>query len=261
MFETIALRASAVDACTAALRDAILEGRAAVGSRLPPERDLAEQFGVNRVTVRSALGRLATAGLVAVRQGSGYVVRDYRAVGGPDLVTALSALARRRGELSPIARDLLFVRSCLAEGVLTRLAANPPPRSARTVISHAIDAMEEAIERGAGVAEIGEADMHVLGAVLDATRSDVLRLFLNPVATILREVPELGAALYVSPRENVAAFRALLAWLEHPDPSLIEPIISSMRARDEDALARLVKQERATGTSMKAKSVTARRRS
>ena len=246
MFVPIAQPHSAVDACAGALRDAILEGHAPVGSRLPPERELADQFGVNRVTVRSALGRLAAAGLVAVRQGSGYVVRDYRRVGGPDLVGALSELARRTGDPTPIARDLLFVRSCLAEGVLGRLAASPPTRAGLTKIAAAIDALERRVDQNATTAEIAEADVEVLGTILDATESQVLRLFLNPVTSLLRDLPDLCEALYAAPRENVLAFRALASWLEKPDARAVQAIVFAMRARDDDALARLAPPKRAS---------------
>lgn len=44
------------------------------GSRLPSESDLALQLGVSRATVRSALARLATQGLVLRKQGDGTYV-------------------------------------------------------------------------------------------------------------------------------------------------------------------------------------------
>ena len=38
------------------LREAILDGRFTQGEKLPPETELAQQFGVSRPTVREALG-------------------------------------------------------------------------------------------------------------------------------------------------------------------------------------------------------------
>jgi DNA-binding FadR family transcriptional regulator len=46
------------------LKEAILLGHFAQGDKLPPETELAAQFGVSRPTVREALGGLATAGLI-----------------------------------------------------------------------------------------------------------------------------------------------------------------------------------------------------
>jgi Transcriptional regulators len=53
----------------------IREGAHQPGSRLPPERDLAEQFSVSRPTIREAMIALEIRQLVEVRHGSGvYVV-------------------------------------------------------------------------------------------------------------------------------------------------------------------------------------------
>ena len=57
------------------LRKLIDAGEFAIGSRLPPERDLAAQLGVSRPSVREALIALEVEGLVEVRMGSGIYVR------------------------------------------------------------------------------------------------------------------------------------------------------------------------------------------
>jgi len=57
------------------LRDAILDGRFAAGTKLPPERELALEFDVNRTSVREAIKVLEGLGLVTVRQGDGATVR------------------------------------------------------------------------------------------------------------------------------------------------------------------------------------------
>jgi GntR family transcriptional regulator, transcriptional repressor for pyruvate dehydrogenase complex len=62
--------ARASSAIATQIREAILGGRIREGDRLPPERELADQFGVSRVTVRDALRALEAMGLVDVRVGA-----------------------------------------------------------------------------------------------------------------------------------------------------------------------------------------------
>lgn len=52
------------------IQDAIRSSRLRPGDRLPPERDLAERFGVSRVTVRDALRSLEVLGLIRIRVGA-----------------------------------------------------------------------------------------------------------------------------------------------------------------------------------------------
>ena len=52
------------------IRNELAGGRLAVGSRLPPERALAEQFGVSRNTLREALRSLEHAGLIRLKKGA-----------------------------------------------------------------------------------------------------------------------------------------------------------------------------------------------
>jgi GntR family transcriptional repressor for pyruvate dehydrogenase complex len=68
MSSTIPFKATQVtrprDQVEQQLREAILEGHFAQGDKLPPETELASQFGVSRPTVREALGALVSAGLI-----------------------------------------------------------------------------------------------------------------------------------------------------------------------------------------------------
>jgi GntR family transcriptional repressor for pyruvate dehydrogenase complex len=52
------------------IRSAIVSGKLDQGERLPPERELAAQFGVSRVTVRDALRALEATGLIEIRVGA-----------------------------------------------------------------------------------------------------------------------------------------------------------------------------------------------
>ena len=52
------------------------EGEFAPGSRLPGERELAEMFGVSRVTIREAEIPLQAVGRIKIKTGSGVYVAD-----------------------------------------------------------------------------------------------------------------------------------------------------------------------------------------
>ena len=60
---------------TERLRQFMAEGHFRDGDKLPPERALAESFGVSRSSVREAIRALAEKGLLESRQGDGTYVR------------------------------------------------------------------------------------------------------------------------------------------------------------------------------------------
>src|SRR5512136_3426678 len=58
---------------------AIFTGRLSVGGKLPPERTLAQAFGVGRQALREAIQKLQGMGLLEVRKPQGTFVRDLSA--------------------------------------------------------------------------------------------------------------------------------------------------------------------------------------
>jgi GntR family transcriptional regulator len=82
----------------------IERGRRPVGSRLPPERALAQHFGVSRVTLRRSLEELARAGTIA-RSGTGWMVASPAIGEPPNVLMSFSEMAASRG-LEPGARVL-----------------------------------------------------------------------------------------------------------------------------------------------------------
>jgi GntR family transcriptional regulator len=78
---------------------AIASGQLVPGTRLPPERHLAESFGVSRMTVRQALGELERDGLLrrVVGRAGGTFVRELKVERHPAGTAGLSAELRRQG--------------------------------------------------------------------------------------------------------------------------------------------------------------------
>jgi fatty acid metabolism transcriptional regulator FadR len=86
----------------------ILSGILSPGEKLPTERDMAKQMNVNRNTLREALRRLESIGLLNVRQGDGIYVRDYRESGNLELLKFF--LYARKEKTAEIIKDILQVR-------------------------------------------------------------------------------------------------------------------------------------------------------
>lgn len=94
----------------------ISEGRFASGDKLPPERALAEMFGVSRPSIRQAILSLAERGILESRQGDGTYVRD------PDLTPLLHAVLEAVGSKHVSFLHLMEFRRVL-ESAVAALAA------------------------------------------------------------------------------------------------------------------------------------------
>lgn len=101
------------------LGDAIRAGELAPGHRLPPERELAERFGVSRVSVRDALRSLEALGLIEVRigAGGGPIVRAP----GAEVVEQSLTNLLLTSTLSPV--DIAEARLLLDFGTVALVAA------------------------------------------------------------------------------------------------------------------------------------------
>jgi GntR family transcriptional regulator, transcriptional repressor for pyruvate dehydrogenase complex len=97
----------------AQISDALVAGELKPGDRLPPERELAEQFGVSRTVIRDAVKTLAGRGILHVKHGAGIFVTtsEENAIGR---LGALSDILPLQGVSL---RDLFEIRKVLeAEG-------------------------------------------------------------------------------------------------------------------------------------------------
>src|SRR5207248_274970 len=153
------------------LRTLILRGDYAVGDKLPPERRLAEELGVNRASLREAIKKLEHMGLVKTRQGDGTRVLDWMQTAGLELVRHLV----ERG--SPdILRDVLEFRTIYGREV-ARLAAEraTPADLAR------LEALAEQATREVPPEELLRLDLDFYVGMADASRNQVFKLLINTI--------------------------------------------------------------------------------
>ncbi len=202
-------RSSVVDAVADRLRGEILAGRLPAGSRLPSERELSLALGVNRLTLRAALGRLEALGLVATRHGAGTVVTPWRERAGLDSLAALiSTLQPSDPAWFELAVSLLELRRVLATEAVALAAARHTPDQL------------EAIERFAAeqTSRVDDAIAYARGEfalerlIIRATGNVALELVLNMFARFPDEHPRVVAALY-DQRENAVFFYELIIGL------------------------------------------------
>ncbi|WP_108652731.1 FCD domain-containing protein [Dongshaea marina] len=132
-----------------------------VGSRLPPERDIAERFGVSRTVVREALIMLELEQLIEVRKGSGvYVLAEP------------SSGKVKRSDFDPGPFEMLQARQLLE--------ANVSEFAAAQVTKNDINQMRELLERAKQALRDGvyqdavdaDGEFHIL--IAKATQNTVL---------------------------------------------------------------------------------------
>lgn len=100
------------------LRGEILSGKFAARDQFPTESELCQRYGVSRFTIREALRRLQSEGLIARKRGSGTVVQPAAARGGT-LHQPLSNV----GEILQYARDTRVSYALAGRGPLPKAVA------------------------------------------------------------------------------------------------------------------------------------------
>jgi DNA-binding FadR family transcriptional regulator len=229
-------RSSVVDAVADRLRNEILAGRLAAGSRLPSERELSLALGVNRLTLRAALARLEAMGLVTTRHGSGTEVAAWRERAG------LEALGMVMGSLDPEEPAWVELLTAMLE-VRRVLATEAVALAAERHTEADIVAMREIA--AAQATRLHDAQAYARGdfafqrAVVRAARNIGLELVLNSFARYPDEQPALVARLYDKRDESVGFYGALIGLVQAGDPEGARTALrAAFNAMDEEWLGR-----------------------
>ena len=128
------------------LQEQILSGALVPGTRLPPERELAESFGVNRATVREAQRRLEQLELLQIRHGDGVYVRDFLESTNVDLIKAVVSMEGRNDMLSNILESRRIVVPEMAFLAASRRSATDVEDIERVLSDPSISMMERDIK-------------------------------------------------------------------------------------------------------------------
>lgn len=200
------------------LRGLILRGSYAVGDKLPPERKLAEELGVNRASLREAIKSLEHMGLVKTRQGDGTRVLDFMQTAGVELVSHLIP-----GDGTPnldVLTDVLDFRRWFGREV-ARLSAE---RATEDDIQKLDAIAEQAANPALDLNELLKLDFEFYVALAQVGRNRVMQLLINTM------------------RSAVLSYAPFFAQFNPPPPAVRKhhkDIIKAIAAKDGDGASKI----------------------
>lgn len=160
----------------AQIKASIFDGKLTPGNRLPSEKELTEQFGVSRITVRDAMRVLESQGLVEIKVGSGGGAFVASPSSEP-LTQVLTDMLRLQG-ITP--RELVEARLVIETSIVTF--------AAERATCEDLDAMQRAIDdarraRAAGETRFTPSSINFHIALARAAKNQVLFFTISSIRT------------------------------------------------------------------------------
>lgn len=221
-----------------ALLDMVMTGALKPGDPLPPETDLAQQWGMSRLSVREALQELARSGVVTVRHGKRGLLNDVDRWSPLD-PRVLQTRGRMSGDPLEVPRQMIEARRAI-EVETTRLAAERGASEHVAEVGRQLEIMRESIDDD--YTRFSQADLEFHAALVQAAGNVYLasayapleevlhavRLKTSAQAEIRRRALDHHARIYTAVRQGevTAAGQAMLS---HMDQTL-DDVINSLGA-------------------------------
>ncbi|MFZ2949309.1 MAG: FadR/GntR family transcriptional regulator [Desulfuromonadaceae bacterium] len=180
------------------IRTSILAGEFAPGDKLPPERELAEMFGVSRPSVREALNVLASSGLVMSYQGGGTVVMSLVETSASNSLSELIRVQQDR------ALDVIEVRKCMESWTAYYAAQRALPEDIRRM-EEIVTGMERNLE-GLLPSEDLDANLHIV--IARATHNIVWLHLMQSLFDAMKEFQQsVWRAVYITSEDHHQLYR------------------------------------------------------
>jgi GntR family transcriptional repressor for pyruvate dehydrogenase complex len=182
----------------------VVDGSWKAGDRIPPERQLCQQFGIARTSLREALKAMELVGMLDSRVGDGTFVCPRTEFLSRPLLWAFTGTDHT--EL----RDIMEARTIVEEN-LAGLAAERASDEHIAAIGAAVQAMRDSIARGDSILD---ADMSFHMAVATAAQNEVLRNSVQLLRNLMRQwiqykllMPDVSSTVL---NRHVAVYKAIL---------------------------------------------------
>lgn len=157
--------------------DKIKTGEFVIGSKLPSERDLAEQLGIGRNSTREAISILRGIGLVESRHGSGNYISCATGSTIKSIVSVLLAL----GRISK--KDMVAFRRVISDAVGDLLFENGLTLEEQQYLRRLVDGMKEAAE-----AEFISLDKEFHLSLIRFTKNPLFITVMEPIGEVYLEM-------------------------------------------------------------------------
>jgi GntR family transcriptional repressor for pyruvate dehydrogenase complex len=162
------------------IREQIVTGQLKPGDKLPPERDLAEQFDVSRTAVREALRVLEIAGTIQLRKG----VRGGAFIAAADPSVIADSLQDML-HLGRITAAQLTESRIWIETMITRIVCETGTEEDFAALEANVDEVERLMQEGRDRERV-EANIEFHNVLARATRNPVLILNIAMLMDIMR---------------------------------------------------------------------------
>jgi GntR family transcriptional repressor for pyruvate dehydrogenase complex len=189
----------------------IVEQHFETGDRLPPERELAERFGVSRTVVREAVRSVASKGLLDVRAGSGTMVRKPSS---ESVAESMALMLSMNGQLTPA--KVVEVRRILEVEIAGLAALRRTHEDLARLGSILITAADRLDDPGTFI----ETDVAFHAALAQATQHDLFSALLGSIANVMTEVRIVGLAVPGTPERALRYHRDIYRAVERSDRDL-----------------------------------------
>jgi GntR family transcriptional repressor for pyruvate dehydrogenase complex len=218
------------------VEESIVKGSLRPGDQLPPERELAEQFGVSRTAVREAVKALREKGLVEAYPGRGTFITDGTTHAIRQSLDRMIRIGQPEGSVY-----LAEVREIL-EPEIAALAAVRADEQALTSMREPIGVMDKAYKDPDAFIE-ADLDFHL--ALGEAAANPLILSLIDSIVALLREQRMKIFLVEGGPERGQHHHKLILAAVERHDP---EGARNAMRAHleqiREDSGSNSVEQDR-----------------
>jgi GntR family transcriptional repressor for pyruvate dehydrogenase complex len=234
LFRTIQRGTTLSNRVTHQIEELIFEGHLQPGDRLPPERELARQFGVSRTVIREAVRALVAKSLLDVQPGSGTIVRSPT----PESVAASMTMLLRTAQPETDYDKVHEVRRLL-EVEIAGLAAER--RTAEDL--EGLEAiLRESSETQDDPACFPECDVAFHATLAQSTHNELFPLLLDSMADVMIKVRQLGFHVPGMPARALKHHQAIFEQVKAGEPEGARQAMREHLVESEDTMRQALAQ-------------------